>query len=197
MHHIGNYPGVESLTEERDWLFGEMGIFGTVDKDDVVGDSYILRGLNGKVRVEDLVVGVDSKKGLNEKYCNGRREGEGNQKVGKVQNWELVGLVVEHEGVHSQNHMGMKMKVCCDCPYDVVKQYSSIRVLHMHVNWYRVLQYTYELVDKFLCHKQNYIPEKMWFLCNKHKACASSGRNFTRTVDNQTGEWGIPDVNFL
>lgn len=154
-------------------------MFGTVDKDVVaknvkVGDSYILRGLDGKVRVEDLVFGVDSKEGLNEKYCNRRREREeeGNQKVGMVQNWEL-GMEGEHEGIHSQCYMGMKMKDCCDCPYDV--QYCrSIRVLHMHVNWYRVLQFAYELVDKFLYNKQN-IPESCGFFTTNTRPVLAPG----------------------
>lgn len=71
MNHTGNYPGVGSLIEERERLIGEVGMsgevgmFGKVDKD--VGDSYILRGLNGKLGVEDLMVGMDRKEGLNEK----------------------------------------------------------------------------------------------------------------------------------
>lgn len=75
MNHTGNYPGVG--IEERERLIGEVGMsgevgmFGKVDKDvgqnEKVGDSYILRGLNGKLGVEDLMVGMDRKEGLNEK----------------------------------------------------------------------------------------------------------------------------------
>lgn len=62
--------------------------------------------------------------------------GEGKQKVGMVQNWELS-MEMEHEGIHIQYHMGMKMKDCCNCPFDV---HYSIRVLYT---------YEYELGDEY------------------------------------------------
>lgn len=125
VNHTGNHPGVGRSAGSMERLFREAGTFGTAYKDAVgknvkVGiDSYSLKGLNGKMGVEDSAAGIDSKEGLNERYGNRRREEEGRQKVGMVQNWAL-GMEVEHEGIHSQYHMGMKMKGgCCNCPCDL------------------------------------------------------------------------------
>lgn len=78
MSHIGNYLGVESLSEVGGWLLEGLENCCRMDKEAdqnlIVDGRDILRALDGNLEVEDLVVCMDRYEGQTEKHCSMEKE---------------------------------------------------------------------------------------------------------------------------